>query len=315
MAHEWDEYQIRTVLQEQGLLNRKFEDKRSYILICCPFHNDKNPSLSISLTKGVCKCFGCDFSGTFTQFIYKLFGGYDQRAVEYVRKFQKGENFKFEVLPLKEFKPKVVIPSYDDLNVPEEELAKYDYTDWVYSKGRGISEDVCRKFRLGIDYKWGAVTFPLMMDGRCIAICRRELQNKKFHIPTELGGRKPLAYLQEAQELAYENKINKVVLVESCYNALTCYTRGIPAVATMGTPTEIQAEILKQSMIGEILIACDGDSAGTVFTLKWRDWLKDKKKVIPIQLPEEKDVNDIHTDDPTGKLFNDIIGKIYWNET
>lgn len=312
MTHKWSEEQIRTVLHEQGLLNRPFNDRhRSYILICCPFHNDKNPSMCIDFRKGVVHCFAGCFDGTFTQFIYKLLGGYDQRAVEYVRQYQGEDEYKFQQLPRKEYRPRIEIPTWDDLEVKEEELRKFDHTEWLYSKGRGISEDVCRKFRLGIDYEWGAVTFPLKMNGKYIAICRRELKGKKFHIPTELRGRKPIAYLEEAVALAHENKKDKIILVESIYNALTCYTYGIPAIATLGMPTEIQAEILKQSKVREILIACDGDKAGEKFTKKWKDWLKDKIKTEVVLLPEGKDVNDLVRDDPTGKLFEEIIGRKY----
>lgn len=317
MAHEWTEQQIMTVLQEQGILDRKYVLKHSYILVCCPFHNEKNPSCSITFEKGgLVHCFAGCFDGTFTQFIYKLLGGYDKpHAVEYVRKFQNEETYKFEQLPRREIQQKVAIPSWDDLKVGEEQLKQFDWTDWIYSRNRGISEEVCRQFRVGIDYENGAITFPLKLNGEYRAICRRQILDKKFKIPTELRGRKPLAYIDEARELTAQNGVNKVVLVESIYNALTCYTYGIPAVATLGTPTDIQAEILKQTDIKEVLIACDGDTAGRVFALKWLEWLKDKKQTTLIHLPATKDVNDLVKDDPTGSSFNELIGKAYWEKT
>lgn len=312
--HEWDESQIMTILQEQGILNNKYMLRHSEILVCCPFHADKNPSMSISLTKGgIVHCFAGCFDGTFTQFVYKLLGGYGKQAVEYIRRFQKGEEFMFEKLPRKEHAKIVKIPTWDDLEISEEELAQYDYTDWTYSVGRGIREEVCKKFRLGINYQRAAITFPLKVNSKYIAVCERKINEKKFYIPPKLEGRKPVAYLDEAIELSEKNDISKIVIVESIYNALTCFTYGIPAIATLGSPTEIQAEILKKSKIREFLIACDGDNAGTVFASKWMKWFRDKKITTEISLPKGKDVNDLVTDDPTGQYFSEIVGRVYWD--
>ena len=35
----------------------------------CPFHQDKNPSMSVSPTKGIFKCFSCGKSGTALSFL------------------------------------------------------------------------------------------------------------------------------------------------------------------------------------------------------------------------------------------------------
>ena len=36
---------------------------------CCPFHNEKTPSFSVSPTKGIYKCFGCGKGGNSVNFI------------------------------------------------------------------------------------------------------------------------------------------------------------------------------------------------------------------------------------------------------
>ena len=35
----------------------------------CPFHDDKNPSMSVSPSKGIFKCFSCGKGGNVIQFI------------------------------------------------------------------------------------------------------------------------------------------------------------------------------------------------------------------------------------------------------
>lgn len=38
-------------------------------MLKCPFHDDKNPSLSVDVVKGLFKCFGCDASGSVIDFV------------------------------------------------------------------------------------------------------------------------------------------------------------------------------------------------------------------------------------------------------
>jgi len=36
---------------------------------CCPFHNEKTPSFTVSPAKGIYKCFGCGKAGNSVNFI------------------------------------------------------------------------------------------------------------------------------------------------------------------------------------------------------------------------------------------------------
>lgn len=46
--------------------------RKKQVLVNCPFHNDNTPSLSINLENGLFKCFACNESGNYNQFIQKL---------------------------------------------------------------------------------------------------------------------------------------------------------------------------------------------------------------------------------------------------
>ena len=39
---------------------------------CCPFHNEKTPSFSVSPSKGIYKCFGCGKAGSPVDFIMEI---------------------------------------------------------------------------------------------------------------------------------------------------------------------------------------------------------------------------------------------------
>ncbi len=51
---------------------RKYELKKQGINWLCPFHDDKNPSLSLSDDKGVFNCFGCSVKGDIITFYRML---------------------------------------------------------------------------------------------------------------------------------------------------------------------------------------------------------------------------------------------------
>lgn len=58
---------IETVLSKY----MKLEKKGANLSGCCPFHNEKTPSFSVSPVKGFYKCFGCGVSGDAIEFVQK----------------------------------------------------------------------------------------------------------------------------------------------------------------------------------------------------------------------------------------------------
>ena len=43
--------------------------KGHYYSACCPFHNEKTPSFTVTPAKGIYKCFGCGKAGDAIQFV------------------------------------------------------------------------------------------------------------------------------------------------------------------------------------------------------------------------------------------------------
>jgi len=67
------------LIESQGFDLRK--DGKDY-KICCPFHNDKTPSLKISTQKNVYHCFGCDAKGTVIDWVMQTQGVSFRHACE-----------------------------------------------------------------------------------------------------------------------------------------------------------------------------------------------------------------------------------------
>ena len=62
---------------------------------CCPFHNEKTPSFSVSPAKGIYKCFGCGKSGTAVGFVMEHESLSYVEALKYLAKFFKYVCYNF----------------------------------------------------------------------------------------------------------------------------------------------------------------------------------------------------------------------------
>jgi DNA primase len=51
---------------------------------CCPFHNERSPSFSVSPSKGFYKCFGCDAAGDAINFVQEIEGISFVEAIKYL---------------------------------------------------------------------------------------------------------------------------------------------------------------------------------------------------------------------------------------
>ena len=119
----------------------------------CPFHNDSKPSMSVSPSKGIFKCFSCGTGGDALYFLTK----YQNREYKEVI-FELAEKFGIEL-------PKKFTPSNEnktqkaDMLKACEKAAKFynlqlkTATDAskanAYLQGRGITEEIIKKFTIG----------------------------------------------------------------------------------------------------------------------------------------------------------------------
>jgi len=75
------EVSLLKLMQSQGFdLKKKGKD----YFCCCPFHDDKTPSLSVTPSKNIFNCFGCDKGGSVIDWVKEREGISFTRAVEIV---------------------------------------------------------------------------------------------------------------------------------------------------------------------------------------------------------------------------------------
>lgn len=63
-------YSFQKYLQEHKLFSDKDKHRGDEVMIMCPFHGDKNPSLSINYNRRIWNCLGCGRGGHFVDFVY-----------------------------------------------------------------------------------------------------------------------------------------------------------------------------------------------------------------------------------------------------
>ena len=122
----------------------------------CPFHNDSNPSFSVSPTRGICHCFTCGKGGNAINFLMELEQMTYPDALRWLAKKYKIEIQEREL-------------SNEEKQRESERESMFIVNDWAakyfqdillhdvdgiaigmaYFRGRGFRDDIIRKFQLG----------------------------------------------------------------------------------------------------------------------------------------------------------------------
>ena len=123
---------------------------------CCPFHNEKTPSFTVSAAKGIYKCFGCGKGGNSVNFVMEHENLSYYEALKFLAKKYNIEIVEKEVTPeeaaIKNERESLILVSefagkhfHELLNRNSEGKA----IGMAYFIERGIREDMIQKFQLG----------------------------------------------------------------------------------------------------------------------------------------------------------------------
>lgn len=177
-----DSAQIVDVISDFVSLRRR---GANYIA-CCPFHNEKTPSFSVSPSKGIYKCFGCGKAGNAVNFIM------EHEHLSYVDALKfLGRKFGIEVEEREESEEEVQQRLKSESLLVVSEFARDFYVNalWNSQKGRsvglsyfkerGFSEETIKKFQLG----WASEG----RDGSMSAAAVRAGYKKEYIISSGLG--------------------------------------------------------------------------------------------------------------------------------
>ena len=267
----------------------------------CPFHNDTNPSMSVSREKQIYKCFSCGASGNIFTFIrdYEHIDMKDALEIlankagvsigntSITRKANKYDKF-YEIYDLTNKFYQNNINTKDGLKAKE------------YLKDRGITDEIIKEFEIGLsldsmdsltkvltkkgydmvtldriglssnnhDLFINRIMVPIHdMNGKTVAFSGRVYNKKSDHKyvntkETEIFKKGTILYnYHRSKEIARRSKY--VIVMEGYMDVFRASSVGIKnVVAIMGTALTIEQTNLLKKLSNNVYLCLDGDSPG-----------------------------------------------------
>ena len=279
----------------------------------CPFHQEKTPSFSVSPDRGTYHCFGCGVGGDSISFVRETEGLDFVGAIEWLAdRFRVALEYE-ESSPEADAKRKRRERLYALL---DQAASFYERTLWAesgkpvqeYLAARGLEEEACREFRLGLspagatlakkagekgfsreelaaaglvtrrgtDYFQRRLMFPLTdARGRVIGF-----QARKLHDDDPLRGKyvnSPESELFHKSNVLYGfhlarpaiSKEDRAIVVEGNPDVIALRQTGLqPVVASMGTALT-EGQLKELGRLTQRVFLCfDADAAGEEATLR-----------------------------------------------
>ncbi len=295
---------VKTILGGKKL--KDIIDKGDELIITCPnlAHangQEKSPDHHINIGKsdvpyGTTNCFACGAHGSFVNFIALCFDSSIDYAKQWLIK-------RYGVLSHE------VIKMDDEINLQKTEKRYLDeslldqYQKWCpYFAKRKLGVDVCEAFNLRYDPYYRQVIFPIYdVKGRLVMLAKRSIETKTFYMDEDQE--KPVYCLNNI----LDNNISSCMIVEGLFDCITCWDRGVPAIATLGAPSPDQIKLINKSCINVLYVAFDNDAAGRKFNAFLKKYLSPRILTVDIRLPaNRKDVNDLTIEEWRDLIKNQI---------
>ncbi len=294
----------------------------------CPFHDDTNPSMSVSKDKQIYKCFSCGASGNVITFIMDYEHVDFKEALSVLAK-KAGISFQGGNVKNTTTKYDKYYKMYDlALKLYQNNInSSLGKNAIEYLENRKISKDLIKEFKIGLSLDKNSLTNILTKkDYSTIELEQYGLGNgyndlyvNRIMFPLFDTNNKPVGFsgrIYNTQDTskyintketpifkkgellynyyrakAYVREKKNVIITEGFMDVIRLYSVGIKnAIALMGTAlTKQQINLLKR-LSHDIYICLDGDSAGKKATLKVGEELTEAGcNIKVISLTENKD--------------------------
>jgi DNA primase len=280
----------------------------------CPFHDERTPSFSVNAADKLFYCFGCGMKGDLITFVKETEGLDFVGAIEWL-----AERYRIP-LAYEETSPQAEATRERRgrlLSLLEQAAAYYERNLWdaaagaparEYLQGRGLGEEVCREYRLGLsprgavlaekarakgyaqdelvaaglvnrrgnDYFAGRLVFPLAdARGRVLGFGARRMRDddpipaKYVNSPEgELFRKGSIVYGLDRAR-ATITKEDRAIVVEGYTDVLALRQAGLAAaVASMGTALTEPQLKELRRLTSHLFLCFDADAAGEAATVR-----------------------------------------------
>lgn len=295
----------------------------------CPFHDDTNPSMSVSRDKQIYRCFSCGASGN----VFTFLMNYEHKEFKEVLK-DLGERVGINVSGIKVNK---VSTKYDKLYDAYRLATKYYQNNLSSSAGhiareylhnRKISDDIIKKFEIGLslpdradltnlltkkqydltdlnkiglsvdnrDIYIDRIMFPLYDTyGKIVGFSGRIYkdvdQNKYVNTKETVIFKKGHCLYNYHNAIDTSRVAKSIIIMEGFMDVIRAYTIGVTnVVALMGTAlTDEQLKLIKR-LSKNVIICLDGDAPGRHAALKVGEMLLNSGiEAKVVLLPDDDD--------------------------
>lgn len=256
----------------------KFEaNGKTEVQCLCPFHDDKEPSLSVNLEKGVFKCFGCGEQGGAVKFIQLRYGLDKKSALE---KIKEEEGIKPETRSTKS--ETVKKPSHltlDQVTLVHNQLLKNDTVLKTFQDKYGLNRQTIEKYLIG--YQNGHYVIPM------------EVEPSKWTIKEHKGSQSKGAKVSLYPPGVIKEGLLYVIITEGEFKALLLNQLGFPAVSGTGGAGTWRREWNSLFANHHVVVAYDADEPGREGAAKVAEYFKGTAKSVKvIQWPSYMDSKD-----------------------
>ena len=152
----------------------------SNLIACCPFHNEKTPSFSVSPSKQIYKCFGCGQGGDSVRFLMELEGLSYPDALRWLAKkygieIQEREYNDEDLLAQNERESLFIVHEYAQKYFEDQlKSGEGESIGLSYFKERGFHQATIEKFGLGYSPEaWNAFTEQALKSGFLLPVLEK----------------------------------------------------------------------------------------------------------------------------------------------
>jgi DNA primase len=301
-------------------------------LACCPWHDDRRPSLSVSPSRNRVHCFVCGKGTDAIGWLQDRQGlSFQEAVLELARRtgvsVAEGDpdaQARFE----QEWRERRQLMAQRTEQRQQFHQALLHQLEQGsegadYLRARGISHETARKWQLGI--AGGRLTIPLNdASGQTVGFSGRATGNQEPKYRNSTGDllfqRNGVVFgLDQAGEAI--RKQGTALLVEGPLDVILLHQAGFTqAVACLGTSvSELQLQLLRRQGMKHLLIGLDGDSAGQAATERLVEQLQTQLtsgglSASVVQLPEGEDADGLIRSQGATALEGLIASARHWLE-